>query len=295
MESRDGIVIIVPWKAGGDTTLMTQQLCAPLSKALGVAVTIQNIEGGDGTTGALAARAAPPDGKTLFAVHESIHGSWHAGVADVAYTDFEPLCLLTTAPSVIGTYAAAPWRTLGELVEDARRRPGEITFGGSMGSSSFMLPSLIQHKAGVQLKYVPVDGTADRLARLKAGQIDLAEMNVPGSKGTHADVDKMRVLALASPSRHPGIPDIATLREQGFDITYALYRGLLAPRGTPADVLDRLDAAVGRAVADADYVRQTEKLQAKVTYKPRGEYAAFLRETDDAVVEDLRVIGALQR
>ena len=118
------IKMIVPWAAGGDTDNIFRPFAPLLQKHIGETVVIANIGGASGTKGAKEAKESPPDGYTLYAVHDYIHSTYWAGVADVQYTDFEPICLISSTPSVLTASPKTPWKSWKEFLDDAKKRPG---------------------------------------------------------------------------------------------------------------------------------------------------------------------------
>src|SRR5512143_1443445 len=129
------IKMIVPWAAGGDTDAICRGMAASMEKHLGKPVVIVHIPGASGTVGAREAKKAAPDGYTVFSVHDSIHTTYYTGVSDISYKDFEPVCLQTSTPSVIAAYGKAPWKNFKELIEDAKKRPEQMTMGATLGST----------------------------------------------------------------------------------------------------------------------------------------------------------------
>ena len=116
------IKMIVPWAAGGDTDNIFRPFAPLMQKSLGQPVVIANVGGASGTRGAKEAKDSPPDGYTLYAVHDYIHSTYWAGVADVKYTDFEPICMISSTPSVLTASPKTPWKTLPDLLKDAKAR-----------------------------------------------------------------------------------------------------------------------------------------------------------------------------
>src|SRR5215212_2228353 len=123
------VKMIVPWAAGGDTDNIFRPFGQVFQKHLGQTVVIANVGGASGTRGAKEAKDSPPDGYTLYAVHDYIHSTYYAGVADVAYTDFEPICSVSNTPSVLTASPRTKWSSWQELAADAKARPGQITVG----------------------------------------------------------------------------------------------------------------------------------------------------------------------
>ena len=118
------VKLIVPWAAGGDTDNIFRPFGPALQKQLGATVVIANVTGASGTVGAREAKTSPPDGYTLYAVHDYIHSTYYTGVSDVNYTDFEPICLITATPSVLTASPKTKWSSWQELLSDAKARPG---------------------------------------------------------------------------------------------------------------------------------------------------------------------------
>ena len=272
------IKMIVPWAAGGDTDNIFRPFVPHLQKHIGQPVVIANIGGASGTVGAREARNSPPDGYTLFAVHDYIHLTYYAGMADVSYKDFEPICRIAATPSVLTASAKTPWKTFKEFVEDAKKRPGEITVGATLGSTSHLFPATIEKAAGIKLKYVSYDGLAPRMNAILGGHVDLTDSNLT-QKGK-VEAGELKFLAVATEERLPEIPDVPTLKENGLDIVYEVVRGLLVPKGTPADVRAKLDEACAKATAEPEYAEALRLQGTRVAYLNAKDYGEFLDKLD---------------
>ncbi|MDR5694815.1 MAG: tripartite tricarboxylate transporter substrate binding protein [Armatimonadota bacterium] len=273
------IKMIVPWAAGGDTDAIMRIVSGLMEKDLGVPVVVVNIPGASGTVGAREAKKAPPDGYTIFSIHDYIHTTFYTGVADINYWDFTPICLLTSTPSIVAVYGKAKWRTFKELLEDAKRRPDEIKAGATLGSTSHFFLVLIERKVGARLwRYVSYEGTAPRMTALMGGHIDVAESNL--TQIDKARAGQIRFLAIATEKRHPSAPDIPTLKELGVDVVYAVNRGLVAPKGTPEPILTRLEKACETVARDPSFAEAMAKQGTDVRFLNRKQYTIFLREND---------------
>ncbi|MDR7482428.1 MAG: tripartite tricarboxylate transporter substrate binding protein [Armatimonadota bacterium] len=272
------IRFIVPWAAGGDTDAIMRVVARGLEKDLGVPVVVTNIPGASGTVGAREAKAAPADGYTVFAVHDSIHTTFYTGVAEVNYWDYTPVCLITSTPSIVATHPLR-WRAMKELIEDARKRPDEVKAGATLGSTSHFFLALIERKVGARLwRYVHYEGTAPRMTALMGGHIDVAETNL-------TQIDKMRggqmrLLAIATDKRHPEARTIPTLKELGIDVVYAVNRGLVVPRGTPEPAVARLEQACEKVARDSAFAEAMRLQGTDVRFLNRQQYTFFLREND---------------
>jgi tripartite-type tricarboxylate transporter receptor subunit TctC len=283
------VKMIVPWAAGGDTDAILRVVANAMEKHLGQAVVVVNISGASGTVGAREAKNAPPDGYTIYSVHDYIHTTYYTGVSDVSYKDFEPVCLATSTPAVLAAYGKAPWNSLQEMLQDAKRRPGELTVGATLGSTSHFFPAMIEQAAGVKFKYVSYEGTAPRMTAMLGGHILLGETNLTQLDKVRAG--QMKLLAIATAERNAEVPDVPTLKELGFDILYAVNRGLMAPRGTPEAVLVKLEDACAKASKDPAVAESMKKQGTLVEFLGRQAYAEFLQNNDKINADLAQALG----
>ena len=287
------IKMIVPWAAGGDTDNIFRPFAPLLQKQLGQSVVIANVGGASGTRGAKEAKDAPPDGYTLYAVHEYIHSTYWAGVADVQYGDFEPICLISSTPSVLTASPKTPWKSWQELLADAKARPGQITVGATLASTSHFFPALIEKATGIKFKYVSYEGLAPRMNAILGGHIDLTDSNLT-QKGK-VEAAQLKFLAIATEKRHPEMPNIPTLKELGVNVVFDVNRGIMAPKGTPADVLAKLGSACAAAVKEPEFAKAMRLQGTDVRYLGREAYAKWLKETDDLNRTLAKDLGLLKR
>lgn len=287
------VKLIVPWAAGGDTDVIYRTFAPLMEKYLGGTIVVANVGGASGTKGANEAKNSPADGYTIFAIHDSIHSTYFTGVAEVKYSDFEPLCLVSSTPSIVTASPKTPWSDMKALLADAKARPGQITVGATLGSTSHFFPAMVEKAAGIKFKYVSYEGTAPRMNALLGGHIDLAESNLT-QKGK-ADAGQLKFLAIASAERHPEIPAVPTLKELGIDVEYAVNRGLVAPKGTPADVLGKLRSACGKAAAEPGLGESLKKHGTLVRYLDEIGYARFFAGQDRETRGVAESLGMLKR
>jgi len=287
------IKMIVPWAAGGDTDNIFRPFAPLLQKHIGQTVVIANVAGASGTKGAKEAKESPPDGYTLYSTHDYIHSTYYTGVADVNYTDFEPICLLSSTPSVLTASPKTPWKNWQELLADARARPGQITVGATLGSTSHFFPALVEKAAGVKFKYVSYEGLAPRMNAILGGHIDLTDANLT-QKGK-VEAGQLKFLAIATEKRSPELPNIPTLKELGVNVVYDVNRGIVVPKGTPADVIARLGSACAAAVKEPAFAEAMQKQGTLVRYMPRAEYAKWLKQNDDLNRNLAKDLGLLKR
>ncbi|MGH6816205.1 MAG: Bug family tripartite tricarboxylate transporter substrate binding protein [Hyphomicrobiaceae bacterium] len=287
------VKMIVPWAAGGDTDSIFRPFGPLLQKHLGQPIVIANVTGASGTVGAREAKGSPPDGYTIYAMHDYIHLVNYAGLTDVAYTDFEPICRLSETPSILTASAKTPWKTWAELAADAKQRPGAITVGATLGSTSHVFPATVEKAAGVKFKYVSYEGLAPRMNAILGGHIDLTDSNLT-QKGK-VESGLLRFLGIASEKRDPEIPGVPTLKELGMNIVYAVVRGLVVPKGTPEAVRAKLVDACGKAAAEPEFADAMKKQGTRVAYADAKGYADFLGPLDAVSKTIMTDLGLLKK
>jgi len=288
------IKLIVPWAAGGDTDLIFRPLAPLLQKYLGQPVVIANVGGASGTVGEREAAEAAPDGYTIFGAHDYIHSVYFAGMTDLKYSKaFDPVCMIASTPSVITVGAKTPWKTFKELVADAKKRPGQIIVGASLGSTSQYSIALAAKAAGIKFKYVPYDGTAKRMNALLGGHIQVADSNLT-QKGK-VDAGLLRFLANMADKRTQGLEDVPTLKELGYNVEYSVNRGFMVPHGTPADVIAKLNDACAKAAKEPEYAKAMLSQGTEVRYMGPKDYAAYLQKTDVQTKEIAKDLGLLKK
>jgi tripartite-type tricarboxylate transporter receptor subunit TctC len=287
------VKLVVPWAAGGDTDVIYRAFQPFLQKHLGETVVIANVGGASGTKGAKEAKDAPADGYTVFAVHDSIHSTFFTGVADVNWTDFVPICLVSSTPSIITASPKTPWADMKAFIADAKARPNQVAVGATLGSTSHFFPALVEKAAGVKFKYVSYDGTAQRMNALLGGQIDMGESNLT-QKGK-VDAGQLRFLAIATDRRSPELPNLPTLKELGINVSYAVNRGLLVNKGTPKEAVDKLTSACAAAAREAGFAEAMKLQGTMVNYLAPAQYTEFLKANDTLNRDLAKDLGMLKR
>ncbi len=287
------IKLIVPWVAGGDTDNIFRPFAPLLQKHIGQTVVIANVGGASGTKGAKEAKDSPPDGYTLYAVHDYIHSTYYTGVADVTYSDFEPICLISSTASVLTASPKTPWGDWKALLADAKARPGQITVGATLGSTSHFFPALIEKAAGIKFKYVSYEGLAPRMNAILGGHIDLTDANMT-QKGK-VEAGQLKFIAIATEKRNPELPNLPTLKELGIDVVYDVNRGVLVPKGTPAPVVAKLESACAAAAREPAFAEAMKKQATDVRFMDRRTYAAWLKKNDELNKTLAKDLGLLKR
>lgn len=260
------IRLVVPLSPGGFADVPTRMLLPRLSAALGRQVFVENKPGAGGTIGADLVAKSPADGYTLlmgsnstFSVAPSLYprNPYHP------VRDFAPVAMIATAPFVLVTNAAAQSKTAAELVAAAKAQPGKVTMASAgTGSSNHLVGELFQEIAGAKFTHVPYKGSGQALSDLVGGQVDLLFDQITSATG-HIQSGKLRALLVTAPQRVPMLPDVPTAREAGYAAFEATnVTGLIAPAGTPREVVDKLNAATRKALAQATVQERLAQLGA---------------------------------
>jgi len=287
------VKMIVPWPAGGDTDNIFRPFAPLLQKTIGQPVVIANVAGASGTKGAKEAKDSPADGYTVYAVHDYIHSTYYTGVADVQYTDFEPICLISSTASVLTASPKTPWSDWKGLLADAKARPGQISVGATLGSTSHFFPALIEKAAGIKFKYVSYEGLAPRMNAILGGHVDLTDANMT-QKGK-VEAGQLKFIAIATEKRNPEIPNVPTLKELGVNVVYDVNRGIMVPKGTPAEAIAKLEAGCAAAVKDPSFADSMKKQATDVRYLDRKAYGDWLKHNDELNKTLAKDLGLLKR
>lgn len=270
--------LIVPWGAGGGTDVIFR-IFENAVNASGADPQIQvvNIPGQGGNKGAKEARNAKADGCTLFAMHQSAITSHFIGRVDFTWDAFEPVSLLTRTPAIIGANPDVPYADVTELVAAAKKDPGTVIAGGTLGSTSHFIFALLEDATGTEFKHVSYDGTRERMTALLAKNIEIGEINLASAK-QYIQTDELKALGITTEERNPEIPEVKTLKEQGIDLVYGTDRGIVAPKGTPREAIDHWAAALEKAAMDPAVAKQMNAKGTAIIYKNPDEYLAYFQE-----------------
>lgn len=250
------VTFVVPFPAGGGTDAYARPLSAQLTKQLGKQVIIDNRGGAGGTLGAGIAAKAAPDGYTFFigGAHHVIAPSIYPKLDYDIQKDFVPIALVAAPPQVIVVNAQrVPVEDLKSLLEMARKEPGKLNYASAgNGTSHHLAGELFKLKTKTSLTHIPYRGAGPALQDLIAGQVDLMFDGL-GSSASHLKSGKIKALAVAAPTRAPGFPDVPTTAEAGVPgYEVSTWYGMWAPRGTPPEIIERMNAEVQKALASPE-------------------------------------------
>jgi tripartite-type tricarboxylate transporter receptor subunit TctC len=257
------ITIVVPFSAGGPSDAMTRILAERMKATLGETILVENVTGAGGSIGVGRAVRSPPDGYTISFGHLGTHVA-NGAIYKLGYdlvADLEPVVLLPSNPMIIVSKNAVPAKSLQELLAWLKARPTPATAGtAGAGSGSYIAGLYFENVSGIKLQYVPYRGTAPAMNDLVAGQIDLI-VDQTSNSISQVRAGNIRAYAVTSDKRLESAPDIPTTDEAGlpgFHMT--LWSGLWVPKGTPRDIVAKLNAATVDALNDSTVRKQLENL-----------------------------------
>jgi len=264
--------IIDPYPPGGTTDILARLVSTRLTDKLGQSFIVENRPGAAGAIGSQAVAKSAPDGYTLVMGTISSHGINSALYKALPYDpvkDFAPVTNVASTPNVITVNPELPVKNLAELLKLAKEKPGKLNFGStSQGGSPHMSAELLKMMTRVDLVHVPYKGAGPMLADLIGGQVQIGFDNLPSSM-SHIRSGKVRAIAVTTPSRWPGAPEIPTVAESGVTgYEVSGWFGLLAPAGTPKPVIDVLYAALSEILKQPDVQKQMLELGAAPVGNP---------------------------
>ncbi len=275
------VKLVVPFAPGGGADLIARTLAVEMSKELGQSVYVENKPGAGTIIGSDIVAKSPPDGYTLLvsSIAHAVNPSLMDKLPYSTEKSFAAVSLVVRSPNVLVVRADSPYRSVRDVVSAARARPGQLTYASpGNGTSSHLAGALFADLAKVQLQHITYKGSAPALTDLLGGQIDIL-FGTSGSVGPFIDNGKLRALAVTSAGRSTAYPDVPTMSEAGVPgyLSEGWY-GLHAPAGTPAAVIQKLNAAVLKAA-------RTEFFQSKLVHEGMvaqtgtpAEYDAFVRD-----------------
>jgi tripartite-type tricarboxylate transporter receptor subunit TctC len=290
------VTFINPFPPGGAADVVGRPLAAVLEPIVKQPVVIETKAGAAGAVGAQVAAHAKPDGYTLL-----LHITSISGFAEVdklfgrqpkfTRADFIPIARFVADPCLIVVNDQQPYKTLKDLVDDAKKRPNDIVFSSSGLYGALHLPTaLFMKSAGIQLRHLPTNGGGPALTAVLGNN---SQMLVSSIAAANAQIKagKLRPLASFGAKRSASLPDVPTMKELGYDIEYYLWVGLFAPKGTPESVITFWREASKKAAGNPDFVKAINNLGQDVAYMDQAEFAAFWDADAKRIEAAVQTIG----
>lgn len=284
------VEFIVPWSPGGGSDTLMRLVANNIAPYLGADMPVINMPGVGGTVGLREASRRPADGYTISQVHEGLLVATEVGITDLAWDDFEPIALMTASPQYLVSSINENYSTFDEFVTYAQQNPGEITMGVTLGGVPHLHAAMIEQAFDLEFKYVGYEGTGERIRALVGGNLDVAIGDISSSQQFVENGD-LTFLAVGSAERAEASPDVPTFKELGQELELNVTRGIVAPKDTPQEVRDTLEAALKALSGDATYIEQTNNVGANVDFRGQDAYRDYL-STLDATVQSLSAVLA---
>lgn len=286
------IRILVPFAAGGTTDIITRAVSDTLGKELGVAVVVDNKGGGGGVIGATENARANPDGYSLSIATVSTVATAPAINPNVKYNpvaDFTPIINIAATPNVLVVNPSFPAKSYAEFAKEVGSKPGQYSYASSgTGSIQHMLMELVKTLAKLDMQHIPYRGAGPALNDVVAGQVPMQLDNLPSSMA-YIKSNRLRAIAVAAPERLKALPDVPTFKEVGLEPANRMaFYGLVGPKGMPAEVVQKLNAAMKKALQDPAVRKRIEDTGSFIVANTPEEFAQQIKD-EFAVYKDVVV------
>ncbi|MBW2149358.1 MAG: tripartite tricarboxylate transporter substrate binding protein [Deltaproteobacteria bacterium] len=289
------IKLIVPWSAGGGTDFVGRALMKNAKKYFGVNVAVINMPGAGGITGATAIAQSRPDGYTVGIQGQYLTSKWLQGVTEYNISSFDNLMIVNRGPACIAVRSDSKYKTIKDLLEDAKAHPGVVTMSiAGVGGAWHLAAVGLFVKMGIKVKFVAYQGAAPARASMLGGHVSSVSCGISELYSFYKSKE-VRILASCSAERHPRFPDVPTLIEQGYQHQAYVIRFLSAPKGVPKDRFQILQEGFKKCYNDPDFIKLMDK-------RGFGRFLLMGKEFDDFIEADmkeqvmaLKEIGMLKR
>jgi tripartite-type tricarboxylate transporter receptor subunit TctC len=275
------VQIIIPWAAGGATDLIFRALAATTGKYLGKAVVVVNKPGGAGAVGYTEAAQAKPDGYTLVSAITPLTILPHQVKTAFTYKDFNPVINVVSDPCMFLVRTDSQWKSLKEFLDYAKKNPDMITVGNSgAGGGVHLIALAFEKAAGVKFNHIPFAGGGPSITALLGGHIHAVSVSPPEGI-EHVKAGKLKIIALFAEKRFGMFPDVPTVKEQGVDFVMGQWRGLAAPKGTPADVIKKLHDAFKKGMDDPIFQKNAKDMAVNLNYLGPEAFGKLMARDDE--------------
>jgi tripartite-type tricarboxylate transporter receptor subunit TctC len=287
--------VVVPFSPGGAVDGPMRVIAQELSKRLGAQVIVDNKPGAGATIGTDVVAKASPDGYTLLLASQTnaISATLYPKLSYDPIEDFTPISLLGREPGVLVVHPSLPVKTFQEFVAYVKERPGRIDYASSgNGSGQHLFVALLASMTGMKMNHVPYRGSGQATADLLGGQV---QVSIPGTAGMvgHIKAGKLRALAVTGAKRSPQLPEVPTVMESGVpDYEAYVWMGLLAPKGTPAPIIDKLFRELTQVLATSEVKTYMASAGIEIVGSTPAEFGVFFRSEKELWARVIRETGA---
>jgi tripartite-type tricarboxylate transporter receptor subunit TctC len=293
------ISIIVPFPPGGVADLTARPLALGLEKVLKTPVVIVNKAGAAGAVGMQSAAVSKPDGYTLLSALVSISvipevDTLFGRPKTYKREDFAPIALLSADPMIVVVKKESPYKTVADIVADAKKRPGEILYSSSGIYGATHVPTeMFADAAGIKMRHIPTAGGGPALTALLGNHVQLL-FSVPIIANAQIKSGELRPLAVTSEKRLAAFPEVPTLKELGYDVEYYIWCGIFAPKAVPQDIIKILREAIRKVVVIPEFKTAMEKMSTPIDYRDADEFQKFWDKDAERLIKTIHHIGKVQ-
>jgi tripartite-type tricarboxylate transporter receptor subunit TctC len=293
------ITMIVPFPPGGVADTVARPVAEALSKELHQPIIVDNRVGAGGALGMGLASRAPADGYTVLMTLSSISILPEADrilgrKPAYALNQFKPIARFTADPTVLVVRADAPWKTLAEFVADAKKKPGAYNYGSSGNYGTMHVPmEMLKASAGFRMTHIPYTGAGPAVLALLSGQVD-AVASGPSTVAQQIKAGKLRALAHWGTQPLASLPEVPSLKQAGYPVSFAQWSALFVPAGTPEDIVARLRTAARKVAADPAVLATIQRAGSPIEYLDAPEFQAYWDSDAKEMIEAVRKIGKVE-
>jgi len=293
------ISMVVPFPPGGLADIVARPVAEALSRDLGQTVVIENRGGAGGGIGMGQVARAKPDGYTLVMALSSYSVIPEADALlgrspMYAFHDLRPIARFTADPTVLAVRADAPWQTVKDFVDDARKRPGAINYGSSGNYGTMHVPmEILAQTAGIKMTHIPFTGAGPAVVALLGGQIDAVSTG-PATVLQHVKAGKIRVLGHWGTTSLAALPEVPALKDAGYNVEYAQWSGLFIPASTPEPIAQRLRSAARMAAQDPKVREVIQASGSPVLYLDTPDFEKYVQADVRRMADVVKRIGKVE-
>jgi len=286
------IELVIPFAQGGGTDQVGRLFAQYAEQHLGGDIYVSNRTGGSGAVGFSYGAWADPDGYVITMVVTTLAAAPHTiDQYPVSHLDFEPVCLLSAPPAILATHPDSEIQSLEDLVTKAQAEPGRLTFGtAGPGSNTHLTGAAFANQAGIEVRFVPHQGSGPALTAAYGRHIDIAIADKAEVMPWHTD-GRLKVLTVFADDEDIGIEGVPLAASQGFNVDIGSFRGIGAPSGTPAEVLEILVDACRETVEDPDFIQHMENTGTELNALFGEEFGTWLADKHVAFGEAAEAAG----
>jgi tripartite-type tricarboxylate transporter receptor subunit TctC len=285
------ISMMIPFTPGGASDTTARAIAAAIEPILKVPVVSENKTGGGGSVGWMWLSRQKPDGYNIGLNTVSMILQQYTGASGVKISEFEPISMIAYADSGISVPTDSPFKTLKDLIEYARKNPGKVRISNSGTGSIWHLSSVaLEGAAGVQFTHVPFKGGKDGVVAMLGKHVEAAGSAV-GEVAEFVKAGRARILGIASPDRFAGFPDVPTFQELGYKVEVGCLFGLVAPKGTPKEIIKMLDEAVAKGVKEGKYVTIQNNFGNRIRYLNSEGFGKLMKLEDGTYHALIKKVG----